>query len=177
MVAKGELELMMQALDGELDSPALQALLARCPECREEWARLQALEQVLTGVSSLAAPVGLVGAVMTRIERRQRVANVWGGLALAAGTAALIAVVLLPSLGAVPGLNGSPLVALHAWDMLLFNLGHALVVVLDSLWLTAGTLVAPLLLLAFCGLSTTFVAAPLWLWVVRRLRGRVALPA
>ena len=170
MGCEHELELMMQALDGELDQAGmetLQAHLAGCPECSREWTRLQALERVLADAPSLAAPDGLLGTVMTSIERQQRTVGLWGWLALAAGAAALLAVALLPSVGAALGLGSSPLVALHAWDTLLYNIGRVVAAVFDSLWLTAGALFVPLLLLAFCGLGMSFVTAPMLLWAVK----------
>ena len=168
------LELMMEALDGELppDGRAeLEAHLEQCADCREEWVQLQALEQLLRASPAAHPPVGFAGRIMARVDRRRRYRRaLLGGLGLAAGALVAASLVFLPLLWSLPGapVDLPPLV--RTWGMLTARLVDVAGTVLNSLWLTASALALPVAAVSLCALATALVASPLWLALVRRLR-------
>ncbi|MBS7219726.1 MAG: zf-HC2 domain-containing protein, partial [Oscillospiraceae bacterium] len=73
------LEQMSQALDGPLtgeEQGELEAHLASCPGCREDWAALRELHQAMGDLEETQAPEGFAGRVMDRIREEVRPAKV-----------------------------------------------------------------------------------------------------
>ena len=161
---------MMEALDGEIGSEERADLddhLARCGACRATWDRLQAVEGILTAAPVAPPPPGFVGRVLGRVDRSRRVRRTaLGALALLAGTTAVAALCLGPWLW--------DLQALFPWLWVGGTVVERFVEVastlLRPLWLTAGALLLPALILAVCGLTAALGVHLLWWYLVRRLQ-------
>ena len=167
-------EMMSARLDSRLsqaESKTLDEHLASCAPCQELWRRLRAVDAVLSTAGMAGAPARLRVDVLGRLNRRRRVRRGFvGGIGLAAGSAAVAGVVILPLglgvldlLGIVPALiAGLPETAAH----LLPSIGS----VGRAATLVAGGVVVPLLVVAFCSLATILTANVVWLGALRRLR-------
>lgn len=164
-------EQMMQALDGELEAAALDEHLAGCADCRAEWARLQALERLLTAVPLAAPPPGFVGRTLARVDRRRRFRrSLLGSLALAAGAAVVAFLLFSPALSTLLGYAGGlPMLARMA-ALSLARLADAAGTFAGSLYLTLGALALPAASLALCSFCLILVAGLLWLHLIRRLQ-------
>ncbi len=172
MKCEEALEWMMQALDGELPNGERQAMEAHievCDRCRLRWEQLRAAEEVLRRVPLLSPPPGFVGRVMARVDRRRaRQRAVFGGLALAVGTALVIFLGFLPILQMLPGWAGFLMVLSHSGGILLDHLFGAARMLANSLGLLAGALVIQTLPLALCILMTALLLGGLWWSLLRR---------
>jgi anti-sigma factor RsiW len=172
MECEESLERMMRALDGDLPDRewrALEAHLEACDRCRARWEGLLAAEEVLQQAPLLSPPPGFVGRVMAQVDRRRaRQRAFFGGLVLAAGTALLILIGVLPILWTLPGLAGLAVVVSHSGGLLLDHLVGAARLLLNSLGLLAGALLVQMLPLALCSLMTAMLLAGLWWGLLRR---------
>ena len=174
MECERALEWMMQTLDGEPDpagQAALEDHLSRCTDCRVEWERLQALEQLLRQDPMVQPPAGFAGRVMAHLDRRRRVRRVaLGGLALGLGTVVAVGLLIGPSLALLPSLPSELAALFEAGKVLLPCLGEAALTFLNSLWVTASALIVPAVPLALCGLILALTANLVWLGLIRRLQ-------
>lgn len=177
MVCEQARERMMQAIDGELtpqEVTRMEEHIHHCPDCQEEWEQLQALEHLLRRAPLQRPPAGFTGRLMARIDRRRRARRaVAGSLALALGTLVIAALLLGPALTFLSSLAS----VAEPCILLLLRLSEGLVILVESLLLTANALFIPVAFLAVCGLGTALFANLAWLAVIRRLRYRPAMPS
>ncbi|HHS98546.1 MAG TPA: hypothetical protein ENK08_11775 [Chloroflexi bacterium] len=164
--------LMMAYLDGEpVDQEALADHIARCPECREAWERLRAVERLLREAPVASAPTGFAGRVLARVDRRRRVRRtVLGSLTLIIATAAGGILGLGAAVWSLSGLFQFLDLLLRAAPTLIPRLADVAGTLLRSLCLTVDALTAWLLLLAICGLVAAVAANWVWWRVVRRVQ-------
>ncbi len=172
MKCEEALEWMMRILDGELPNGERQAIEAHievCDRCRLRWEQLQAAEEVLRRAPVLSPPPGFVGRVMARVDRRRaRQRAVFGGLAMAAGTALVLFLGFLPVLRVLPGWAGFLMAFSHVGGILLDHLFGAARTLVNSLGLLAGALFIRVFPLAFCSLITALLLSGLWWSLLRR---------
>lgn len=167
-------ETMSARLDGRLDgteAAALEKHLASCNACQTEWARMQAVHQLLVAAPMAQAPVRVRVYVMTRLSRRDRARRaIIGGTALSLGSIAVGAIILAPLMlgvlrvtGVAPALAaGGPTTLSHilgAWETMGRTLG-----------LLARQFAVPLISLSLCMLAGALMVNCLWIGAVRQLR-------
>ena len=165
---------MTDALDGELspgDQAALEDHLARCTDCRAEWDRLQAVEQLLREAPITPPSAGFTGRVLARLDRRRRI---WqaalGGLALTAGMAAITFLRVAPAVWTLPDLAGGLSALSRTGSALFTHLTDAAGTLLNSLCLTARALALPVAPMVLCGLTAALVGSLVWLGLIRWLQ-------
>lgn len=167
-------EWMMQELDGDLGSAQrveLEAHLAGCASCQAEWGRLQELERLLKGAPAVRPSAGFVGRVLARVDRRRQFRQVaLGGLALAAGAAAVTFLSIAPAVWTLPSMSGDLLTLWRGESLAVTRLMGAVATLLDSLRLTTGALVLPAAPLLLCGVVLALTMALLWLRLIQRLQ-------
>jgi len=170
---------MSLKLDGLLDQDqerALQAHLATCAACRAEWEALQCVSRLLDEQPMVPAPAGFVARVGRRLaaERSARQRGVVGAAVLALGALGLATLVLSSLAGLVlwlwPLLQQPSLwESLKGWLTQLADVclavGHAIALLLSSLFDAAGGPVLLVYMLAVL-LLTTFWSR----LVIRRVR-------
>jgi predicted anti-sigma-YlaC factor YlaD len=169
-------EAMSARLDGRIDpagSRKLDEHLASCRACREQWRRMLAVDAVLSTASMVAAPVGLSAEVLGRLDRARRLRRgLVGGLGMAAASAAVAVVFILPLglqllnlLGIAPALiAGLPETAAHVLPSI-ESTGRAAVLV-------ARGVLLPLAVVALCSVAAILVGNVVWLGALKRLRAR-----
>lgn len=167
-------EWMMQALDAELDpghQAEMEAHLAQCGSCQAEWARLQALEQLLGGAPTLQPSAGFAGRVMAGLDRRRRAQRIaLGGFALTLGAVAAAILTLGPTFLAMPSMTERLLSFSETTGLLVTGLANTVGTILNSLWLTFQALARPTLPMALGGLLLVVAANLMWLGLMRQLR-------
>jgi len=165
---------MMQELDGDLGSAQrveLETHLAGCASCQAEWDRLQELERLLKGAPAVRPSVGFVGRVLARVDRRRQFRQVvLGGLALAAGAAAVTFLSIAPAVWTLPSISGDLLTLWRGEGLAIIRLVGAAATLLRSLRLTTGALVLPAAPLLLCGVVVALTMALLWLRLIQRLQ-------
>jgi predicted anti-sigma-YlaC factor YlaD len=169
---------MMQLLDREPgqeltsgDGKELEGHLATCRTCQDEWQSLYALESLLRQAPVLRPAPGFAGRVMARIDRRQRRVRLYlGGAFLAAAAAIIIAIAVVPTIGAAPALARWGLSLFHNTGYLVARFTSAAGTLLRALWLGMGALMRSAAPVAICGLAMATMAGLVWLEFLRRLQ-------
>ncbi|MFL7792835.1 MAG: anti-sigma factor [Anaerolineae bacterium] len=174
MQCKQASEMMSTRLDGRLDeqdSALLDAHLAQCQACQNQWQKLQAIDRLLSSTSMVQSPVRVRVQVMTRLERRDQARRaIIGGTMLTLGTVALSLLLIAPVLFGLLNATGIAPVLIYGGPQALShllavgeNLGSTFVGLIEQL-------VIPLAILALCGLVSTLTLNGLWIGAMRRLR-------
>ena len=166
--------LMTARLDGHLDQAGITELgkhLAQCSPCRVEWQRMKKVDQLFRSAPTRSAPFHLHAQIMARIQRREQARRaIFGGLALALGTTAVVLLTLAPvALGLLENFGIAP-------TLLIGGMGTAaqLLNLVDALSRTMFVLLdqfkVPLAILSLGSLAIALALNGLWIVTVRRLR-------
>lgn len=167
-------QLMASRLDDRLDrsrATELEDHLAGCAECRTEWRKLAAVDQLFKSAPMVSAPVHLQAQITARINRRDQARRaIVGGLALALGAATLTMLTLVPAgIRLLENVGVAPALLIGGAET-----AQQLLVVADGLSRTLLALLdqfaRPVMALSLVSLAIALALNGVWVAAMRRLR-------